>query len=71
MARNRWRKHKHSEKSALGSLLLGVAAALGLAWWLPGAPWWLYAAVGLVLSAVVYDAWIRMKAYEALADRDD
>jgi hypothetical protein len=64
------RKLKRSDWVFLGSLAVGVLIGGG-AWlkW-PGAPWWVYAGGGFIVTAIVYSALIEHFANVAMIDQD-
>lgn len=61
-------KMKRTEKMMLGCMTAGAIAALLLAWFLPGLPWWVYAIVGLLVCGGAYKAVLDQASKETIVD---
>jgi len=59
---------KRTEKYLLGCVAVGAISALIVAWLWPGAAWWLYAILGLVVSAGLYRALLDQASKETIID---
>jgi hypothetical protein len=61
---------KRTQKIANICILVGVAAGVGFAFWMPFLPGWCAVAIGVVVAAAAYAAAIDQKSKETIIDSD-
>lgn len=59
---------KKTDRIALVSIAVGIAAGFGSAWLLEGAHWGVHLAVGLIFAAGWYQADVQISAAEKVAN---
>lgn len=60
-----------TEKIALVALAIGAALGFGAAYIVPGGPWWVYAAFGLLGCGAAYGELLKIVSREKIIDRGD